>query len=171
MPLTVSAICHDGVCGMKNKIKSKLTSSFLFIETAFCNEQLKLFGKIVCISFISMADLQNGKPQVSREDSIQESTCSGHTCVVPAQLSYIRDNFEPMSPYYMHAEVLQVVWMQCWRLQYIEQDQGNTYVNSPGTARIASDPMATIWTSTISGCHGWGRAIWCEKKRSMTVVG
>lgn len=36
----------------------------------------------------------------------------------------------------------------------------NTYVNSPGTATIANDPMVAIWTSTMSGCQGWGQVIW-----------
>lgn len=43
-----------------------------------------------------------------------------------------------------------------------------THVNSPGTATIAKEPIVTIWTSTMAGCHGRGESIYM--KTEITVI-
>lgn len=41
-------------------------------------------------------------------------------------------------------------------ITFLTTNLKRTYVNSPGMAVMAKDPRVIIWTSTISGCQGWG---------------
>lgn len=47
----------------------------------------------------------------------------------------------------------------------------STYLTSPGTATMATDPIVMIWTSTISGCHGSGQFIWEQTVSRYRIYG
>lgn len=80
---------------------------------------------------------------------MQESKCSGHMYVVFTLLSCVKDNFYPVPPFYA-LDYVPTHRSTAGSLNEMLSDAicrtrpKNTYVNSPGTATIANDPMVAI---------------------------